>query len=100
MTRSTLSQRAAVDGHALPDDGSTARRIALHDRYLDIARVGDASRLAYLHGPEGVWSEEQVAALWHRAVSDPVSDMPPLNSVYIHVPFCKSICNFCNYDRL
>src|SRR4029077_18608451 len=33
-------------------------------------------------------------------VSNPGSDMEPLNSVYIHVPFCKSICNFCNYDRL
>lgn len=22
------------------------------------------------------------------------------NHVYIHVPFCKSICSFCNYDRL
>lgn len=82
------------------DPAATARRPALHDRYVDVARVGDASRLAYLHGPESVWTEEQVAALWHRAASNPISSMPPLNSVYIHVPFCKSICNFCNYDRL
>lgn len=23
-----------------------------------------------------------------------------LNHVYVHVPFCKSICHFCNYERL
>jgi coproporphyrinogen III oxidase-like Fe-S oxidoreductase len=82
------------------DDNAWSRRTALHDRYLDVARVGDASRLAYLHGPTTVWTEEQVAALWDQAVRNPVSDREPLNCVYIHVPFCKSICNFCNYDRL
>ena len=23
-----------------------------------------------------------------------------INHLYIHVPFCKSICSFCNYERL
>src|SRR5262245_17310253 len=77
-----------------------SRRAALHDRYLDVARVGDASRLAYLHGPETVWSEEEVAALWRRGVARPAGELEPLNCVYVHVPFCKSICSFCNYDRL
>ena len=76
------------------------RRHALHDRYLDVAKLGDASRLAYLHGEEKVWSEEEVAELWDRAVKNPISAAEPLNCVYIHVPFCKSICTFCNYDRL
>lgn len=76
------------------------RRIALHDRYLQVANVGDASRLAYMHGATQTWTEEEAAALWARAVSNPVSGLEPLNCVYIHVPFCKSICNFCNYDRL
>lgn len=77
-----------------------SRRKALHDRYLEVAKVGDASRLAYLHGGEQVWTEEEVAALWDHAVKNPVSATEPLNCVYIHVPFCKSICSFCNYDRL
>ena len=48
-------------GPILLDDAWISRRAALHDRYLDVAHVGDASRLAYLHGPETVWSEEEVA---------------------------------------
>lgn len=76
------------------------RRKALHDRYMAVARVGDASRLAYLHGAPTVWSEEEVAALWHRATRNPIGTLDALNCVYIHVPFCKSICTFCNYDRL
>jgi coproporphyrinogen III oxidase-like Fe-S oxidoreductase len=84
----------------LADDAWMSRRTALHDRYLEVARVGDASRLAYLHGPTTVWSEEQVAAMWERAARNPIGDLEPLNCIYIHVPFCKSICSFCNYDRL
>ncbi len=76
------------------------QRKALHTRYLEAAKLGDASRLAYLHGEEQVWSEEEVAELWDRAVKNPISSAEPLNCVYIHVPFCKSICTFCNYDRL
>jgi coproporphyrinogen III oxidase-like Fe-S oxidoreductase len=76
------------------------RRTALHDRYLEVARVGDASRLAYLHGPERLWTQEEVAGMWDNALRTPLSRMNPLNSVYVHVPFCKSICHFCNYDRL
>ena len=82
------------------EDAWLRRRTALHDRYLEVAHLGDASRLAYLHGPETVWTEEEVAELWTRAVRAPVSAMEPLNCVYVHVPFCKSICTFCNYDRL
>jgi coproporphyrinogen III oxidase-like Fe-S oxidoreductase len=84
----------------VPDDAWMSRRTALHDRYMDVARVGDASRLAYLHGPEVVWSQEEVVKLWERGVSRPSGELEPLNCVYIHVPFCKSICHFCNYDRL
>ena len=82
------------------DDAWLNRRTALHDRFLEVAKVGDASRLAYLHGPEQTWTEEEVAAMWARAVRNPVSPTAPLNCVYVHVPFCKSICSFCNYDRL
>jgi coproporphyrinogen III oxidase-like Fe-S oxidoreductase len=82
------------------DDVWLAQRQALHDRYLELAKVGDASRLAYLHGPETSWTLEEVAALWQGALDRPASAMEPLNCVYLHVPFCKSICSFCNYDRL
>lgn len=82
------------------DETWMGRRSALHDRYLEVVNVGDASRLAYLHGPTQVWTQEEVAGLWERAARAPMGGMEPLNCVYIHVPFCKSICNFCNYDRL
>jgi len=89
-----------VEQRSLPDDAWLNRRTALHDRFLEVAKVGDASRLSYLHGPESTWTEDQVAAMWERAVRNPISPMAPLNCVYVHVPFCKSICTFCNYDRL
>lgn len=82
------------------DETWMSRRKALHDRYMEVVNVGDASRLAYLHGPTQVWTQEEVAALWKRATRAPMGGMEPLNCVYIHVPFCKSICHFCNYDRL
>ena len=84
----------------MPDDAWISRRSALHDRYSRVARIGDASRLAYLHGPTSVWTEEEVAGLWERGVRTVSAAREPLNCVYIHVPFCKSICHFCNYDRL
>lgn len=84
----------------MPDAAWIDRRKLLHDRYMQVARVGDASRLAYLHGPTTVWSEEEIAALWDRAARNPIGELEALNCVYIHVPFCKSICSFCNYDRL
>ena len=84
----------------MTDEAWLGRRRALHDRYLEVSKLGDASRLAYLHGPETTWTLEEVAALWRRALGDPPSEMEPLNCLYLHVPFCKSICSFCNYDRL
>jgi coproporphyrinogen III oxidase-like Fe-S oxidoreductase len=84
----------------MSDDAWMSRRLALHDRYSRVARIGDASRLAYLHGPRTVWTEEQVAELWARGVGTRSAAREPLNCVYVHVPFCKSICSFCNYDRL
>jgi coproporphyrinogen III oxidase-like Fe-S oxidoreductase len=84
----------------LSNDVWLSRRRALHDRYFEVARIGDASRLAYLHGPEREWTQAEIAALWDRAAKAPLGGTEPLNCVYIHVPFCKSICHFCNYDRL
>jgi coproporphyrinogen III oxidase-like Fe-S oxidoreductase len=71
------------------------RRTALHDRYLDVARGGHASRLAYtVQKRRG--AQEEVAGMRDKALRTPLSRMNPLNSVYVHVSFCKSICHFCN----
>ena len=77
-----------------------ARRGRLHRRYAELSKLPDASRLAYLCGPEHVWSEEEVAALWRQADGTGAGIETPQNNVYLHVPFCKSICSFCNYERL
>jgi coproporphyrinogen III oxidase-like Fe-S oxidoreductase len=82
------------------DDAWWNRRKALHARYMEVARVGDASRLGFLHGQKKTWSEEEVADLWRRSARTRTKQAPALNCVYVHVPFCKSICTFCNYDRL
>jgi coproporphyrinogen III oxidase-like Fe-S oxidoreductase len=81
------------------DDAWLKRRQALHDRYLQIEQVGDASRFAFLHTTTRTWTESEVAALWGQATRRR-SSAEALNSLYVHVPFCKSICHFCNYDRL
>jgi hypothetical protein len=59
----------------LRDDTWLSRRAALHARYLDVARVGDASRLAYLRGPETVWTEEEVAELWRQGAGKKVGEL-------------------------
>lgn len=77
-----------------------ARRHALHDAYATLSGLPDASRLAYLHGPEQRWTEAEVAELWGRARARLDGVRQPANHLYVHVPFCKSICSFCNYERL
>ena len=77
-----------------------ARRRALHDAYAALSGLPDASRLAYLHGPERTWSEDEVAAMWRAAQGTLEGVRQPANHLYVHVPFCKSICSFCNYERL
>ncbi len=76
-----------------------ARR-RLQDCYAGVSRLPDASRLAYLRGPEATVTEDQIRDLWVEAMANPVNDVETANNIYIHVPFCKSICNFCNYERL
>jgi len=75
-------------------------RTRLQNRYASVSRLPDASRLAYLRGPEVVVSEEQIRDLWAEAMAAPAFEGEASNNIYIHVPFCKSICNFCNYERL
>jgi coproporphyrinogen III oxidase-like Fe-S oxidoreductase len=83
------------------DDAWFNRRKALHRRYADVAQIGDASRLGFIHASPRTWTEEEIADLWRTAATRPPSGrLQALNNVYVHVPFCKSICDFCNYDRL
>ena len=72
----------------------------LHRLYASESEMVDASRLAYLLGPSKVWSEEAVAELWKDAAAASASGRKTHNHMYVHVPFCKSICSFCNYERL
>ncbi len=62
-------------------------------------RPVDASQLT-LEG-EGLRSLSlaDAAAFWGRAPAE-IGGREVLNHVYVHVPFCKSICSFCNYERL
>jgi len=77
-----------------------AGRKRLQDRYAEVSRLPDASRLAYLRGPINVVTEQDVADLWADAIENPSAPGETQNNIYIHVPFCKSICSFCNYERL
>ena len=72
----------------------------LHRLYASESEMVDASRLAYLLGPSKEWSEEAVAELWKDAAAASASGRKTHNHMYVHVPFCKSICSFCNYERL
>jgi coproporphyrinogen III oxidase-like Fe-S oxidoreductase len=75
------------------------RRQKLHELYASHSGLVDASRLAHLNGTCHHISVEELHGLWE---STPVSigGIPSVNHVYVHVPFCKSICSFCNYERL
>ena len=75
-------------------------RKRLHDKYESLSSLIDASRFAYLRGEEEYWTEKEVAKLWQEALNNPISPSDPMNNLYVHVPFCKSICTFCNYERL
>jgi len=81
------------------DPRYAAGRRRLQDRYAERSGLPDASRLAYLRGPLQSWTVEQLAAVWAEARPVPGA-LPAQNNVYVHVPFCKSICGFCNYERL
>lgn len=82
-------------------DSDWARyRTEYHRRYETLAGLQDASRLGYVHGPETVLSEDDIVERWRRAAGNKDRRRDAVNHVYIHVPFCKSICSFCNYERL
>ena len=72
----------------------------LQDIYAELYRLPNASRLAYLHGPKNRWSENEIVDSWSMANSPSESGVEVHNHMYVQVPFCKSICSFCNYQHL
>ncbi len=90
-----------TDFQPLPlDEDWLEMRRDLHRRYEELAGLNDGSRLGFLNGERNQWSEEQVVEVWRKAAHASDRRRDAINHVYIHVPFCKSICNFCNYERL
>jgi coproporphyrinogen III oxidase-like Fe-S oxidoreductase len=85
---------------ATPDPSWMEMRRDLHERYEKLAGLNDSSRLGYLHGEPQEWSEADIVEKWRIAANAADRRRDAINHVYIHVPFCKSICNFCNYERL
>ena len=75
------------------------RRQRLHDLYAEHSGLIDASRLAHLNGTRIQIDSKSLQELWSQA-SISYGDTEAWNHVYVHVPFCKSICSFCNYERL
>ncbi|MCB9781235.1 MAG: radical SAM protein [Alphaproteobacteria bacterium] len=85
--------------HPTPDPRWLQRRQALHDDFDRVCTPPDASWLAYLGRHREILSLDDLAGLWRTAAAPP-GDRAAINHVYVHVPFCKSICSFCNYERL
>lgn len=73
-----------------------ARRRRLHEAFLRVCEPPDASWLPRMGRRQERWTAREVAALW----AESPRRLDACNHVYVHVPFCKSICHFCNYDRL
>lgn len=82
------------------EDAWLDRRRDLHLRFEELVGLNDSSRLGYLHGPSQTWTEAEIADKWKVAANASDRRKDAVNHVYIHVPFCKSICSFCNYERL
>lgn len=82
----------------LPSPSRLAARRALHARVVQVERLIGPSQVAYMRGEPKRWTEAELAVEWRRAAEN--ARPGTHNNVYVHVPFCKSICAFCNYDRL
>lgn len=81
-------------------DDWLAMREQLHEAYAELVGLQDGSRLGFLHGERNEWTEEEIVGKWKAAAENEDRRKDAINHVYIHVPFCKSICSFCNYERL
>ena len=75
-------------------------RERLQARYGELSELVDASRLSYSSRTHAAFFGGRVCGDLGRSGPDPNRPQNAQHSVYIHVPFCKSICSFCNYERL
>jgi hypothetical protein len=66
---------------------------------METFKPGDASGLRLYGRPAEIIKETTIRDLWADAAARPYAE-GHINHVYVHVPFCKSICHFCNYTRL
>ena len=80
---------------SLSEEWVKQRKIS-HSRYWELSNLTDASRLGYLNGERHRWSEDEVTAMWKKAAEATDRRRDAINHMYIHVPFCKSICSFCS----
>lgn len=76
---------------------------AERERYAQIvASMSHADPSALIHefrGRTERFSPAELMQKWEGALASGVSRDAAFN-LYIHVPYCKSICTFCNYKRL
>lgn len=82
----------------LPSPVRLAQRRALHTGVASVERLLGPSQVAALRGTPRTWTEPDFAQVWAEAAASAPTNS--VNNLYVHVPFCKSICAFCNYDRL
>lgn len=76
-----------------------ARRRRLHEVFAEqVGFTGNASSLEEVGYRRRTFSEDELAALWAEAART-ADHARSRNHVYVHVPFCKSICHFCAYKR-
>lgn len=74
-----------------------AYRQQLHAAVANATMWQDASSMEAIGEDPEAFSEEAVRDLWAAA---PPRAHDGAHHVYVHVPFCKSVCTFCNYKRL
>jgi len=67
-------------------------------RVVAAMRFADPSSLTTVGLPQRQLTVDDLAGVWRQAVRE-ASDDAAWN-LYVHVPYCKSLCTFCNYKRL
>ena len=85
--------------HSSPLDSTRAERARYAD-FVSAMAFADPSELVYgFRGPRAhKRSPTELAQTWADAAASARTDA--VWNMYLHVPYCKSICSFCNYKRL
>jgi hypothetical protein len=77
---------------------SLQRERERYDAIVTAMTFADPSAIATAGLPEKRYSPRELIKKWRTAVRE-ASEEAAWN-LYVHVPYCKSICTFCNYQRL